>query len=146
VRVGRRGGGGGEGRSVGGRRREGDLGDGGAVGAGMARAIALQPDDPSYRHLAGGLALRAGRPDEALTHFEVALTTERSTFRIGELHRWAALAADWSGQRASGRGHRVALTSDEPSFAGSRSALDKPLPRRRHREIGVDFQLLTLST
>lgn len=127
-------------------RLDGHSADEAAVEAAMARAIALQPGDPSYRHLAGGLALRAGRPDEALTHFEVALTTERSTFRIGELHRWAALAADWSGQRERHRGHRAALMSDEPSVAGSRSALDKPLPRRRHREIGVDFQLLTLST
>ena len=128
-------------------RLEGHFADEALVEAAMARAIALQPDDPSYRHLAGGLALRAGRPDEALAHFEVALATERSAFRTGELHRWAALAAGWSGRSERARSHRAALFAHaEPACGEAKAAVDKPLARRRHREIAVDFQLLTLST
>ena len=92
-----------------------------AVEASVHQAIALQPDDPSYRHIAGGLALRSNRPDEALAHFETALAHERSAFRQGELQHWATIAAAWS------RDTRASLA------------------RRRHREIGVDFQLLTLT-
>lgn len=128
-------------------RLEGHSADEALVAATLARAIALQPDDPSYRHLAGGLALRSGRPDEALAHFEAALATERSTFRSGELRRWAAQAASWSGRSDDAKAHRAALLADrDPATAEARAAVDKPLPRRRHREIGVDFQLLTLST
>lgn len=87
----------------------------------VSQAVALQPDDPSYRHIAGGLALRSNRPDEALAHFEAALANERSTFRQGELRHWASVAAAWNNNTRA------------------------PLARRRHREIGVDFQLLTLT-
>jgi len=128
-------------------RLEGHFGTEASVEAAIARALALQPADPSYRHLAGGLALRAGRPDDALAHFEVALTTERSSFRTGELHRWAHQAATWTGQKGRAREHRqTLLANDEPALAEAKAAVDKPLTRRRHREIGIDFQLLTLST
>jgi len=128
-------------------RLEGHGADETLVAATLARAIALQPDDPSYRHLAGGLALRSGRPDEALLHLEAALTGERSTFRSAELHRWASLAARWSGRPDNARAHRAALLAiDDAAAVEAKAGVDKPLPRRRHREIGVDFQLLTLST
>lgn len=117
------------------------------VEASLLRALALAPDDPSYRHLAGGLALRAGRPDDALAHLEAALETERSVFRQGELHRWASLAARWCDRGARAAVHRAALMANpEAALAAARRGIDRGLARRRHREIGVDFQLLGLSS
>ncbi|MFO0749571.1 MAG: C45 family peptidase [Myxococcota bacterium] len=81
----------------------------------LARALAAVPDDPSYLHLAGGCALRAGRPDEAVDRFERAQVGERSAFRRRELAAWTARA------RASRRRARAGL------------------------DVTVDFQLLTLS-
>ena len=114
-----------------GARLEANRADEREVEAAVREAIALQPTDPSYRHIAGGLALRSNRPEEALAHFEVAIANERSTFRQGELRRWADVAAAWSA-----KAHPKGAT--QPTSA-------RVLARRRHREIGVDFQLLTLT-
>lgn len=112
----------------------------------VAGAIALQPEDPSYRHVAGGLALRSGRPEEALIHLEAALATERSAFRRGELLRWASVAARWAGQTRRGNEHLGALlASDEPALREAQTAARRSPSRRRHREIGVDLQLLSIS-
>lgn len=118
-----------------------------SVEAFVQRALELEPDDPSYRQLAGGLALRSGRFDEALEQLEAALTTERSDFRIAELHRWAAISARWADRPARAREHRQAL--EMAGLRGDRGRFsrwrDATLARRRHREIGVDFQLLSLT-
>lgn len=115
-------------------RLESIQGDEREVEAAMARALGSCADDPSYRQLAGGLALRAGRFDEALDHLEAALVTERSPWRIGELHRWSAIAARWAQRPGRAREHEGLVAN--PS---------KRWPSRRHREVGVDFQMLSLS-
>lgn len=115
------------------------------VEAAMAEAIVHAPDDPSYRHIAGGLALRSGRPDEALAHLEVALDHERSAFRRGELLRWASVAARWAGRSQRADDHAAALmASSDPACRAAQLASRRTPSRRRHREIGVDLQLLTI--
>lgn len=86
------------------------------VAAALGCALAEAPDDPSYRQLAGGCALRAGHADEAIGHFERALAAERSPFRRRALGRWLERARD------------VARRARRPTPA----------------DLTVDFQLLTL--
>jgi hypothetical protein len=114
-----------------------------AVEAALGRALALAPDDPSLRQLAGGLALRAGRFDDAIEHLEAAMESERSTFRIAELHRWASRAARWAGRSGRAREHRRDLGSRRDQ-SGSLGRLDGWSARWRHREVAVSFQLLSL--
>lgn len=127
-----------------------------AVEAAMARAVALAPEDPSYRHMAGALALRAGRPAEALAHFEAALEGERSPFRLGELSLWAGRAADAMGamgamgSSARARGHREAVRASQlPLLEEARRAARQDATRRytalRGREVGLDFQLMCVN-
>ena len=77
--------------------------------------------------------MRSGDFEAALDHLEGALATERSPWRIGELHRWAAVAARWGDKPGRAREHEGVVTAPL-----------KRWPVRRHREVGVDFQLLTL--
>lgn len=102
-----------------------------AVEVAIEAAVRAEPEDPSYRHLAGGIALRSGRFDEALAHLEGALEAERSPFRRSQLEGWAGLARRWAGKRAG-------------SARGPRPDALRDLPARRHRELGVDFQLLAI--
>jgi len=126
-------------------RLEGLRGSEADVEQAMARAIAIAPDDPSYRHIAGGLALRSGRPDEALVHLESALAHERSTFRRGELLRWASVAARWAGRPRRAVEHAAALAAErDPACRQAQTAARRAPSSRRHREIGVDLQLLTI--
>jgi hypothetical protein len=71
------------------------------VAAAMERAVALAPEDPSYRLLAGGLALRGGDLPGARKHFDIGLVNEGAPFRRAQLLLWASRAADASGARAA---------------------------------------------
>ena len=118
----------------------------GMVQASIEEAVRLAPSDPSFRHLAGGVALRLGEFDRAHDHFEAAIMTEKSQFRLGELRLWASRAAHWAGRDGLAREHRSALGAMNGSETdASKRALSQTLGRRVHREIGVDFQLLTLT-
>lgn len=103
-----------------------------AVEAAIEAAVRAAPDDPSYRHLAGGIALRSGRFGDATVHLEAALEAERSRFRRDQLEGWGRLARRWAGKSAGAR------------MASARSGA-ADLPARRHRELGVDFQLLAIT-
>jgi len=130
-------------------RLEGDRAPIGEVDHALARALAEAPSDPSYLHLAGGSALRLGRPAEALAHFEAALEAERSDFRRGELHLWAMRAAAAADRGPARSAHRRALSATtEPHLAPAREAARRGVDRRdarAYRDLAADFQLLTLA-
>jgi len=114
--------------------------------AAIEEAVRLLPADPSFCHLAAGVALRLGEFDRAHGHFEAALATERSRFRQSELRLWASRAAQWAGRGGAARDHRRALGAmSGPEAEPARRGLTETLGRRAHREVGVDFQLLTLT-
>ena len=115
----------------------------------LADAISQYPSDPSYRHLAGGVALRSGQLADAYRHFEAAIEHERSSFRRGELHLWAGRAADGLGRSNVASAHRRALLAmSDPHLAPARKAAQKGFDSGRtgaFADLAVDFQLLTLS-
>ncbi len=116
------------------------------VQASIEEAVRIAPSDPSYRHLAGGVALRLGEFDHAYEHFMAAITTERSRFRIGELRLWASRAAQWAGRDSAAHEQRRTLgATNGPETEAAKRALNQKMGRRAHREVGVDFQLLTLT-
>lgn len=116
-----------------------------AVRDAMEEAVALMPMDPSFRHLAGGLALRAGDLRGALDHFGPALEHEPSAFRRAELLSWDAKVARWAGLRERERDRRRALAGLLPSSLVGAAMAD--IERRdRVSQVGVDFQLLTITT
>lgn len=116
-----------------------------AVREAMEQAVALHPVDPSYRHLAGGLALRAGDLRGALEHLEVALEHEPSAFRRAELLSWDAKVARWAGLGSRERERRRALTDALPAPL-LRVAMEDIERRKTAPQVGVDFQLLTITT
>jgi len=116
-----------------------------AVRETMEQAVRLCPEDPSFRQLAGGLALRAGDLGGALEHFEVAIAREPSAFRRAELLSWDARVSRWSGRRGRERTQRLALSQLLPAELIP-AAMGDIEQRRSAPAIGVDFQLLTLST
>lgn len=84
------------------------------VAAHLADAVAADPDEPTYRLLAGGACLRERRVRDALAHFEVGGAHEPSPFFAGQLHLWASRAAAALGDQAVASAHRdrlYALTS-----------------------------------
>ncbi|HRE88399.1 MAG TPA: hypothetical protein PK095_04585, partial [Myxococcota bacterium] len=81
----------------------------------MEAAVGLDPADPSYRQLAGGLALRSGDLRAALEHFEAALEHEPSAFRRAELLSWDAKVSRWAGLIGRERDRRRALAATLPS-------------------------------
>jgi hypothetical protein len=116
-----------------------------AVREAMEDAVALAPEDPSFRHLAGGLALRAGDLGGALEHFEVAIEREPSAFRRAELMSWDAKVSRWAGLSQRERERRRALAAVLPSrLIGT--AIEDIERRRKPPPVGVDFQLLTVTT
>lgn len=123
--------------------------DHGAALAALERAVALEPDDPSYRLLAGGLALRLGRFAAARAHLEHGLVHEASPFRRGQLLLWAARAADVSG--APGRAGRLraelAAETDPrlaPLLRVARRDARRPFSRARARRVAVHLLLADL--
>lgn len=116
-----------------------------AVREAMEEAVTLSPADPSFRHLAGGLALRAGDLRGALDHLEVALEHEPSAFRRAEILSWDAKIARWAGLRGRERERRRALTDALPTPL-IRAALEDLERRKTPPQVGVDFQLLTITT
>ncbi|MCC6995653.1 MAG: hypothetical protein IT370_13675 [Deltaproteobacteria bacterium] len=88
----------------------------------LEHAVRLSPDDPSYRFLAGCLALRQGHAPRALAHLLHGLGHEVAPFRRGQLTFWAARAADVAGQPARAAALRSALqASADPRLAELRA-------------------------
>jgi hypothetical protein len=70
-----------------------------AIRAAIELAARLDPSEPTWRPLQGGLHLQAGENAAALARFERGLEKERSPFYRGQLLLWAARAADACGRR-----------------------------------------------
>jgi hypothetical protein len=114
-------------------------------------AVALDPGEPVYRLLAGGLALRAGDARGALAHFEAGLERERTPFARGLLLLWGSRAAEVEGDRSAAHARRRELLAlEHPLVLDSREAARReersPLPLRVIRRVGVNlvFPDLTL--
>jgi len=109
----------------------------------LEQAIALQPDDPSYRLMAGVLTMRTGDFAVARAHLEAGLETETIPLRRGQLLLWASRAADAAGDALAARRHRAELLAmdhdalvEHRTLAGreERRAWD---PKRRRIQINL---------
>lgn len=88
----------------------------------IEQAIELQPDDPSYRFLAGTLRLRTPDRAAALAHFERGLATETIPLRRGQLLLWGSRAADATGDPARASALRAELLAmDHDSLVAHRA-------------------------
>ncbi len=96
----------------------------------LEQAIALQPDDPSYRFPAGVLTMRTGDFAAAQAHLEAGLTTETIPLRRGQLLLWAARAADAAGDPMAARGHRAELLAMDHDALVEQRALARREERR----------------
>jgi hypothetical protein len=104
----------------------------------MERAVAADPDDPSYRLLAGGLRCRVGDFAHALQHFEASLRTEPSDFARGQLLLWAVRTARALGRRGVADGYRDRLLAlDHLLLARYQDQVDAPYPARKLRGVTV---------
>ncbi len=109
----------------------------------LERAIALQPDDPSYRFLAGVLQLRTGDYAAAHAHLEAGLASETIPLRRGQLLLWASRAADAAGDLLAAQGHRRELLAmDHNELVEQRTLADREErrrwdPRRRRIQLNV---------
>lgn len=116
----------------------------GQAAAAIEEAAALDPEEPSYRFIAAGYALRAGAPERALEHLRAGLVHERAPFHRGQLLLWAARAADACGRPDEARAHRDALRAlRDPLLVDHRAALERdarrPWTRRRLRRTVVNL-------
>jgi hypothetical protein len=106
-------------------------------------AVALQPDQPLYRHVAGLLALRARDTSSARAAFTSAIDLgHEDPERVASFHLWRARAHDVAGDRAHAQAdYRRAIDGphDRPVGAAARRGLKKPYSPRRARHIHVDF-------
>jgi len=82
-----------------------------AIAASLRKAVALSPDDPTYRFLLGAISMRNGEFSSALTDFEHALVHERSRFPRGQILLWASRAAQAAGRLEAAEAHRRELLS-----------------------------------
>ena len=113
----------------------------------LERAVSLDPDEPTYRFLAGALALRHGELDRAMSHFGRGLARERSPYRRGQLLLWSSRAAAARGDRRIARDHREELLRlEHPLLADYQTAARRdawrPVPRRRYRGLQIDPMLV----
>ncbi len=114
------------------------------VAAAIEEAVALDPDEPGYRFLAAGFALRRGAPERALEHLRAGLLHERAPFHRGQLHLWAARAADACGRPDEARAQRDALRAlHDPLLVDHHAALERdarrPWTRRRLKKTVVNL-------
>jgi len=70
------------------------------IRAAIERAARLDPAEPTWRLLQGGMHLRAGENAAALARFERGLESEHSPFYRGQLLLWASRAAQACGRKA----------------------------------------------
>lgn len=117
------------------------------IEAALERAVALDPDEPAYRYLLGGLRLKALDGRGALAHLEHGLGVERAEFRRGQLLLAAARAADLAGERERAAAlRRELLETRHDLLAEHRAAAveesRRPLTPRRLRAAQVSIALV----
>lgn len=92
----------------------------------IERAVELDPKDSSYLFLAGTARLSDGEIGAAREALAEALEHEPNLFRQGQIHLWAARAADLAGARAESTHHRRALLRlDHPHLAPLKAQASK---------------------
>ncbi|MGE0707941.1 MAG: C45 family autoproteolytic acyltransferase/hydrolase [Planctomycetota bacterium] len=108
----------------------------------LLRAVEHDPEDPSYRLLAGAYALRRHDLQNARAHFEAGLERERSPFHRAQLLLWASRAAAIEGDREQAErlrgellGSREPLAADYQ--AAARREASRPFRRRALRRVEV---------
>ena len=111
----------------------------------VEQAVRLDPDEPTYRFLAGLLRLRLGLP--AVPQFEHGLRHEPSAFRRGQLLLWGARAADVERLPDRARAMRselLALTHPDlgEHHAAARAELRRPYPAARLARLTVNMNLI----
>jgi tetratricopeptide (TPR) repeat protein len=86
----------------------------------LERAVHADPEEPTYRFLAGAFRLKTGDFQGALTHFRTGLEHEHAPYRRGLLLLWASRSADLCKQTGEARAYRQELLSID------HSQLEKP--------------------
>ena len=98
----------------------------------LQQAVALTPDDPTYRFLLGAIAMRNGEFPAARADFEHALQHEHSRFPRGQLLLWASRAAQAAGQTEVAEGLRRELMDiRHPLLTGHQAAAKAESTRPR---------------
>ncbi len=112
------------------------------IAAELAKAVALAPDDPTYRFLLGAISMRNGNFAEALAEFEQGLRHERGRFSRGQILLWASRAAQAAGECARAEalrqellevrhallsGHQAAAKAESTRPRSGRSLLHTPI-------------------
>lgn len=115
----------------------------------IERAMTADPDEPTYRFLAGGLLMKKGRYEAAIVHFERGLSTEKAPFRRGQLLLWASRTCDAAGRRVRAAELRAELLALEhrhlaEHHRAARAEARRSYPRRRLRAARVNLELLDL--
>jgi hypothetical protein len=114
------------------------------VAAALERVVALDPEEPIYRLLAGALALRGGDAGRAHEHFRRGLVRERAPFRRATLLLWAARAARVAGRVEEARALTAELLAVEHPLAHdlkeqARREGERPLPARKLGRIVINL-------
>ncbi|MCA9598834.1 MAG: hypothetical protein KC776_36230 [Myxococcales bacterium] len=106
----------------------------------MARAVALQPEQPLYHYIAALLALSAQDAAAAEASLDAALALGHSVpEREASLRLWRARARDLRGRRADANGDYRAALSGDPAV---RRAAERGLKKRyTSRRFGIEFAL-----
>ncbi len=112
----------------------------------LLQASELDPDDPTYRLLSGGVWLRRRQASRALQEFEAGLQQERSPYCRGRLHLWAARAALVAGQPGLAAAHRSKLACLAHPLLGplqqaAAAEVERPANARRLARVGLHVQL-----
>jgi hypothetical protein len=113
----------------------------------VEQAVALHPDEPTYRFMAGVLQLRHGQWAVALAHFDVGTQAVQSTFRTVQCWVWGARAADAAGQPDRARQWRLdalerADAHTAPLHALAREEMDRPCARSKLRRLIYNVDLV----
>ena len=112
-------------------------------------AVRAQPDDPSYRFMAGGVAMRQQRPEHALAHFEAALGAERNPTLRAHQRLWASRAAQLVGRTRDAERHRDAvLNTRDPKLDAERALAEReqrrPMALRTAARVKIAPELLDI--
>ena len=118
-----------------------------AIAQQLGETLTHQPDDPSYRFMAGGIALRQSRPEQALAHFEAALGGERNPTLRAHQHLWASRAAHLVGRTRDAAQHREAvLATRDPKLDAERlraaNEQRRPMALRTAAQVKIAPELL----
>ncbi len=109
----------------------------------LERAVALCPDDPSYRLAAGLFAAKAEEFRPALRHLEHGLSCERSPFVRAQLLLWGSRVANATGEPDRARLMRAELSAGANWFQREATREDRrPFAPRLFRSIRVSLEAL----